>query len=110
MASAASAPGSAPLPGAVLAANVYVSEGRDAELLALLEAAAGRPLVHVFSDAAYNRTGFTLASRDSQRVRFPFREVSALSRRLRSSTTQSSASLAPRWSGCVLRRVWLRCG
>ena len=50
------------------AANVYVSEGQNAERLSLLRLAAGPQCVHVFSDPAYNRTGFTLASRDAGRV------------------------------------------
>jgi glutamate formiminotransferase len=41
---------------------VYISEGRDTRLLSLLRSACGPPLVHVFADAHYNRTGFTLAS------------------------------------------------
>jgi len=50
------------------AANVYLSEGRNSELLELLRRAAGPQCVHVFADVAYNRTGFTLASRDAGAV------------------------------------------
>lgn len=70
----ADAAGAAPTPRAhhrapaasLLAVNVYISEGRDAEKVAALKtAAAASPLsaalVHTFPDAAYNRTGFTLA-------------------------------------------------
>jgi glutamate formiminotransferase len=46
-----------------IAANVYISEGRDAALLEEMRKAAGPPCVHVFADPAYHRTGFTLASR-----------------------------------------------
>ena len=58
----------------VVAANVYVSEGRDAALLARLEAAAAAAMaghtpggegpgavINSFADAAYGRASFTLA-------------------------------------------------
>ncbi len=50
-----------------LAANVYISEGRDEDVIARLTDAAGSfspgvRLGHVFVDDAYNRTGFTLVS------------------------------------------------
>jgi glutamate formiminotransferase len=50
----------------MLAVNVYISEGRDEATVAALKAAAASSplsaaLVHTFPDAAYNRTGFTLA-------------------------------------------------
>ena len=53
--------------GTPLACNVYVSEGRDKDLLSQLEAvvkslAPGVHLGHVFVDTAYNRTGYTLVS------------------------------------------------
>lgn len=46
----------------VLVASVYISEGRNAALIAALARAAGAPCLRVFADAPYNRTGFTLAS------------------------------------------------
>ena len=50
-----------------LAANVYISEGRDGVVIARLTDAVGAfspgvRLGHVFVDDAYNRTGFTLVS------------------------------------------------
>ena len=51
-----------------IAANVYISEGRDAALLDEMRRIAGPSCVHVFSDAAYNRTGFTLASRRQEEL------------------------------------------
>lgn len=50
----------------LLAANVYVSEGRDSALLESLSLAAESALphcslCHVFQDEKYHRTGFTLA-------------------------------------------------
>jgi glutamate formiminotransferase len=43
--------------------NVYVSEGRNQQLLNSMRLAAGQYCVHQFSDECYNRTGFTLSSR-----------------------------------------------
>ena len=53
-------------PSGILAANVYVSEGRDESLIqhlsnAAKEAAPRALSCHVFSDEKYHRTGFTLA-------------------------------------------------
>ncbi len=51
-----------------VAANVYISEGRDREVITRLTDAVasgsspGARLGHVFVDDAYNRTGFTLVS------------------------------------------------
>ncbi|KAG1659966.1 hypothetical protein FOA52_010599 [Chlamydomonas sp. UWO 241] len=62
---AAGTTASSPTP-LVLSACVYISEGRCQEVLSRLEAtlraAPGTALLHIFMDAEYNRTGYTLAS------------------------------------------------
>jgi len=62
------AAGGAPGPPAVLACNVYVSEGTDASVIRrILDAASGTPGVanpYHFVDAPYGRSSFTLVSRE----------------------------------------------
>jgi hypothetical protein len=57
---------------AALAANVYISEGRNDPLLSTIQAALSdcpnTSLARVFIDRPYNRTGFTLVSSDAQAV------------------------------------------
>ena len=51
------------------ACNLYISEGRNSDILEELEEFIAQDrmvaLVHTHADAAYNRTGFTLASQSS---------------------------------------------
>jgi glutamate formiminotransferase len=61
-----------------IAANVYISEGRDAALLDEMRRVAGPSCVHVFSDAAYNRTGFTLASRRQEELHHAMDRLASL--------------------------------
>ena len=55
--------------GCPAACNLYISEGRNQDILEELEEFIAQdrmvPLVHTHTDAAYNRTGFTLASQSS---------------------------------------------
>ncbi|CAE7605145.1 unnamed protein product, partial [Symbiodinium sp. CCMP2456] len=54
-----------------LAANVYISEGRDRATIAKIVAAGTQPgviLGNEFVDPVYNRSGLTLASAEASKV------------------------------------------